>query len=145
MTGGGEGLGTTGWRAARNVPFPAVTANGLLPCHSERSEESAVGNTAGDGARFEEIPRRYAPRNDRGGRFGMTGGAPRNDRGVASAFFTTRSSLNFSIDVTPWLCYGLIILSKPENREYLMAREIQNPNRQKSGRWGFVVSWAEVA
>jgi hypothetical protein len=33
-----------------------------------------------------EIPRRYAPRNDRRGRFGMTGGTPRNDRGVASAF-----------------------------------------------------------
>jgi hypothetical protein len=37
-------------------------------CHSERSEESAVGNTAGDGAKLEEIPRRCAPRNDRGRR-----------------------------------------------------------------------------
>jgi hypothetical protein len=53
--------------------------------------------------------------------------------------------LNFSIDWTPRLCYGLFILSKPKNREYLMAREIQNPNRLKSGGWGFVVSWVEVA
>jgi hypothetical protein len=87
----------TGWRAARDVTFPAVIPNGSLPCHSERphtvsfrtvfslvipngslpchserSEESAVGNTAGDSAKFEEIPRRYAPRNDRMG--------ARNDR-----------------------------------------------------------------
>ena len=25
-----------------------------------------------------------------------------------------------------------------------MVREIQNPNRLKSGGWGFVVSWAEL-
>ena len=36
--------------------------------------------------------------------------------------------------------YGLIILSKPENREYFMASEIHNPNRLKSGGWSFVVS-----
>jgi len=52
--------------------------------------------------------------------------------------------LNFSIDDRFRLWYGLIILSKPENREHLMAREIQNPNRPKSGGWGFVVSWAEL-
>jgi hypothetical protein len=52
---------------------------------------------------------------------------------------------NFIIDEMPRLCYGLIILSKPENREYLMASEIQSPNRPKSGGWGFVVSWEEVA
>jgi hypothetical protein len=28
-------------------------------------EESAVGNTAGEGAKLEEIPRRCAPRNDK--------------------------------------------------------------------------------
>jgi hypothetical protein len=53
--------------------------------------------------------------------------------------------LNFTVDEMPRLCYGLSILTKPKNREYLMAREIQNPNRQKSGGWGFVVSWVEVA
>jgi hypothetical protein len=53
-------------------------------------------------------------------------------------------SWNFSIDEPPRLCYGLIILSKPENREYLMAREIHNPDRPKSGGWGCVVSWAEL-
>jgi hypothetical protein len=53
----------------------------LSPCHSERSEESAVGNTAEDGAKLEEIPRRCAPRNDKKGTLlGMTEkGAPRND------------------------------------------------------------------
>ena len=71
-----EALRDTVIRSER--PFSRVIPNGLMPCHSERSEESAVGNTAGDGARFEEIPRRYAPRNDRRG--------ARNDRGVASAF-----------------------------------------------------------
>jgi hypothetical protein len=45
----------------------------------------------------------------------------------------------------PRLCYGLIILSKPENREYFMAGEIHNPDRPKSGGWGFFVLWAETA
>jgi hypothetical protein len=36
------------------------------PCHSERSEESAAWNTTGNVGRFEEIPRRVAPRDDRG-------------------------------------------------------------------------------
>jgi hypothetical protein len=52
--------------------------------------------------------------------------------------------LNFSVDEMPRLCYGLIILSKPENREYLMAREIHNPDRLKSGGWGCDVSWVEL-
>jgi hypothetical protein len=34
------------------------------------------------------------------------------------------SPLIFSIDDVPRLCYGLSILSKPENREHLMASEI---------------------
>jgi hypothetical protein len=29
-----------------------------FPCHSERSEESAVGNMAGSGGKSQEIPRR---------------------------------------------------------------------------------------
>jgi hypothetical protein len=41
-----------------------VSFRAPLPCHSERSEESAVGNTAGNGARLKEIPRRCTPRND---------------------------------------------------------------------------------
>jgi hypothetical protein len=44
--------------------YSRVIPNVLLPCHSERSEESAVGNTAEGDAKLEEIPRRYAPRND---------------------------------------------------------------------------------
>jgi hypothetical protein len=46
------------------TPYSRVIPNALLPCHSERSEESAVGNTAEGNAKLEEIPRRYAPRND---------------------------------------------------------------------------------
>jgi hypothetical protein len=46
-------------------PLSRVIPKPLLPCHSERSEESAVGNTAGGGAKLEEIPRRCAPRNDK--------------------------------------------------------------------------------
>jgi hypothetical protein len=57
MTGGG----------ARNDRRESCSERPFPRCHSERSEESAVGNTTGDGARFEEIPRRYAPRNDRRG------------------------------------------------------------------------------
>jgi hypothetical protein len=48
------------------TPYSRVIPNALLPCHSERSEESAVWNSAGDGAKLEEIPRRCAPRNDKG-------------------------------------------------------------------------------
>jgi hypothetical protein len=46
------------------TPYSRVIPNPLLLCHSERSEESAVGNTAEGDAKLEEIPRRYAPRND---------------------------------------------------------------------------------
>jgi hypothetical protein len=47
------------------IPSPSpVSFRAPLPCHSERSEESAVGNTAGNGARLKEIPRRCTPRND---------------------------------------------------------------------------------
>jgi hypothetical protein len=83
MARGRKLLATTGRSDLRNVPFPAVIPNVLLPCHSERSEESAVGNTAGDGAKLEEIPRRCAPRNDKelqALRNGKGSQAPRNDR-----------------------------------------------------------------
>jgi hypothetical protein len=85
MTLGRKLLGMTRRSGPRNVPIRAVIPNPLLPCHSEpltpvsfrtpysrvipnECEESAVGNTAGGGAKLEEIPRRCAPRNDKGAR-----------------------------------------------------------------------------
>jgi hypothetical protein len=61
--------------ASRNDKKRGSSGCPFSRCHSERSEESAVGKTAGGGAKFEEIPRRCAPRN------GKKRGAPRNDRG----------------------------------------------------------------
>ena len=51
---------------SRVIPdFFPVSLRAPLPCHSERSEESAVGNTAGNGGRLKEIPLRGAPRDGR--------------------------------------------------------------------------------
>jgi len=51
----------------RVMPSEARDLHTPLPCHPERSEGSAVGNTAGNGGRLEEIPRHFVPRDDNKG------------------------------------------------------------------------------